>query len=112
MAPTVEGDDDSCLPLTAYHLVHCGIEANGAHDAVTKLLIKDGLNCLTAMVDGLMQPVQRGLLQSTTQGTNSRAQAWADQAALARPPQAGPAGTDGVMVTPSRVPHLQCRTAV
>lgn len=58
---SIEGDDDAVLACLALDLVDSGKHVDGAHDAVSKLLIHDGLDGLS-IVQHSLHPSQNGEL--------------------------------------------------
>lgn len=55
------GDDDPRGAVLVDLLLHLGAEADGAHDAVAKLLVEDGLVRVAVVLDDLVQAVDERL---------------------------------------------------
>ena len=56
-----KGDDHPGGASLVNFFVNSGVEADGAHDTVAKLLVHDGLESVAIVLDNLIQTVDQGL---------------------------------------------------
>lgn len=67
-SPLAPKGDDSPISLVVGLFLDLGAEGNGAHNAVAKLLVQNGLIGVTVVLDDLEKSVDQGILGGHLQG--------------------------------------------